>query len=119
MPLLYRVTIELGSYQKPTSELFLLKFTSCVVSFNSIVRRTFPSGHGQYHIRMIPYQDAGFHLPMTSSSNIAMEIDQRFYVEVRAEGVDERQIATILDSCWATPVNIANYPVRWTLISAE
>ncbi|XP_044035416.1 IgGFc-binding protein [Siniperca chuatsi] len=85
----------------------------------SVVRKKLPSGYGQYHMRMIPYQDAGFHFPLTSDRNIEMEIDQRLYVEVRTEGVDERQISTILDSCWATPVNIANYPVRWDLISAE
>ncbi|XP_071318954.1 alpha-tectorin-like [Trachinotus anak] len=85
----------------------------------SIVRKKLPSGRGQYHIRMIPYRDAGFHFPLTSDSNIEMEIDERLYVEVRTEGIDGRQIATILDSCWATPVNDANHPVRWDLISAE
>ncbi|XP_045925641.1 alpha-tectorin-like [Micropterus dolomieu] len=85
----------------------------------SIVRKKLPSGHGQYHMRMIPYQDAGFRFPLTSDRNIEMEIDQRLYVEVRTEGVDERQISTVLDSCWATPVNIASYPVRWDLISAQ
>lgn len=95
--------------------------TSCVVVFFflSVVRKKLPSGRGQYHIRMIPYQDAGFHFPLSSTSNIEMEIDQRLYVEVRTEGIDGRQISTILDSCWATPVNNGNYPVRWDLITAE
>lgn len=87
--------------------------------FHSIVRKKLPSGHGLYHMRMIPYQDPGFRFPLTSNNNIEMEIDQRMYVEVRTEGVDQRQIATILDSCWATPVNVPNYPVRWDLISQE
>lgn len=68
---------------------------------------------------MIPYQDAGFHFPLISNRNIEIEADQRLYVEVRAERVDERQISAVLDSCWATPVNIANYPVRWDLIRAK
>ncbi|XP_076616110.1 alpha-tectorin-like [Chaetodon auriga] len=85
----------------------------------SIVRKKLPSGQGLYHMRMIPYQDAGFRFPLTSDSNIEMEVDQRFYVEVRTEGVDERQISTVLDSCWATPVNVADYPVRWDLITAQ
>lgn len=104
--------------EKATIQSFFLKFP-CVVFCNSIVRKNSPSGHGQYHMRMIPYEDAGFHTPLTSNSNIAMEIDQRFYMEVRVEGVDERQISTIVDSCWATPVNAANYPLRWNLINAE
>lgn len=87
--------------------------------FLSIVRKKLPSGLGQYHMRMIPYQDAGFRFPLTSNGNIDMEIDQRLYVEVRTEGVDAQQISTILDSCWATPVNVAGYPVRWDLITEE
>lgn len=68
---------------------------------------------------MIPYQDANFHYPLTSTTDIEMEVDQKMYVEVRTEGVDPRQISTILDTCWATPVNSADYPVRWDLISEE
>ncbi|XP_069011698.1 alpha-tectorin-like [Embiotoca jacksoni] len=85
----------------------------------SIVRRKLPAGHGQYHTRMIAYQDAGFHFPLTSDRNLEIEIDQRLYMEVRTEGVDPHQISTILDSCWATPVNIASHPVRWDLLIAE
>ncbi|XP_062299212.1 alpha-tectorin-like [Scomber scombrus] len=85
----------------------------------SIMRKKLPSGHGQYHMRMIPYQDAGFRFPLTSNRNIAVEVDQRLYIEVRTEGVDQRQISTILDSCWASPVNSASYPLRWDLITAE
>ena len=51
--------------------------------------------------------------------NLEMETDERLYVDVRAEGVDERQLSTVLDSCWATPVNNASWPVRQDLISAE
>ncbi|CAI5658940.1 unnamed protein product [Oreochromis niloticus] len=48
-----------------------------------------------------------------------MEIDERLYIEVQTQGIDERQISTILDSCWATPVNDASYPVRWDLITTQ
>ncbi|XP_033975485.1 alpha-tectorin-like isoform X15 [Trematomus bernacchii] len=85
----------------------------------SIVSKKLPAGHGQYHMRMIPYQDPAFHFPLTSSRNIEMEIDQIMYVEVRTEGVDGSQISTVVDSCWATPVNLATYPTRWDLLSAE
>lgn len=68
---------------------------------------------------MIPYQDAGFLLPLTSNKNMEMDVDQRLYVEVRAEGVDGRQISTILDSCWATPVKISSYPIRHDLITTK
>ncbi|XP_041830785.1 alpha-tectorin-like isoform X2 [Melanotaenia boesemani] len=85
----------------------------------SIVRKKLPAGQGLYHMRMIPYQDADFRFPLSSERNIEMVVDERFYVEVRTEGVDQRQISTILDSCWATPINMATYPVRWDLIIEE
>ncbi|KAA8581582.1 hypothetical protein FQN60_003163 [Etheostoma spectabile] len=70
-------------------------------------------------MRMIPYQDAGFRFPLTSTRNIEIEIDQRLYVELRTKGADQRQISTVVDSCWATPINLASYPVRWDVINAE
>lgn len=85
----------------------------------SIVNKRHPSGLGHYHLRMIPYRDPGFHFPLTRSRNLEMEIDERLYIEVQTQGIDERQISTILDSCWATPVNDASYPVRWDLITTQ
>lgn len=70
-------------------------------------------------MRMIPYEDEGFMFPFSTNRNIEMEVDDMFYLEVRTEGVDPRQFATVLDSCWATPVNLANYPVRWDLITSQ
>ncbi|XP_014874242.1 pancreatic secretory granule membrane major glycoprotein GP2-like [Poecilia latipinna] len=68
---------------------------------------------------MIPYEDEAFRFPFSTNRNIELEVDEMFYVEVRTEGVDQRQFATVLDSCWATPVNQANYPVRWDLIASQ
>lgn len=85
----------------------------------SLVSKSLLSGVGRYGIRMIPYEDDGYRFPLTSSSKIVMDVDQRFYVEVRAEGLDAQHISTVLDSCWATPINAADNPVRWDLIDAE
>lgn len=87
--------------------------------FCSIVNKRLPSGQGHYNLRMIPFEDASFRVPMTKNRNVEMEIDQRLYIEVQTEGVDDRQFSTILDSCWATPFNDASYPVRWNLITKE
>uniref|UniRef100_A0A7N6FAI2 Uncharacterized protein n=1 Tax=Anabas testudineus TaxID=64144 RepID=A0A7N6FAI2_ANATE len=89
------------------------------VALCSVVRKKLPCGSGQYHLRMIPYQDPDFHVPLTSNSTIHVEIGQLLFMEVQAEGVDESQISTILESCWATPVNDADYPTRSDLISAQ
>ncbi|XP_043959255.1 alpha-tectorin-like isoform X1 [Gambusia affinis] len=85
----------------------------------SILRKKLPIGTGSYRMRMIPYEDEGFHFPFSTNGNIDLEVDEMFYLEVRTEGVDQHQFATVLDSCWATPVNQANYPVRWDLITAQ
>ncbi|KAM4526946.1 alpha-tectorin isoform 4-T4 [Fundulus diaphanus] len=85
----------------------------------SILKRKLPVGTGSYQLRMIPYEDEGFLFPLSTNRNIEMEVDEMFYVEVRTEGVDQHQLSTVLDSCWATPVNQANYPVRWDLIISQ
>lgn len=85
----------------------------------SILRKRLPIGTGSYRMRMIPYEDEGFMFPFSTNRNIELEVDEMFYLEVRTEGVDRSQFATVLDSCWATPVNLANYPVRWDLITSQ
>ncbi|KAI4890925.1 hypothetical protein NFI96_021550 [Prochilodus magdalenae] len=80
----------------------------------SIVHKTLPDGQGMYQVRMIPYQDAAFSHPYNGTEDI--EVDQRIFMEVTVQGVDGRQIATLIDSCWVTPVNDQNYAVRWDLI---
>ncbi|KAF6732039.1 IgGFc-binding protein [Oryzias melastigma] len=96
-----------------------LSMDVAINSLESIVNKRLPSGEGHYSLRMIPYEDPNFQSPLNRNRNLEMEINQRLYIEVLTEGVDERQISTILDSCWATPFNDANYPVRWDLINHE
>ncbi|XP_061564630.1 alpha-tectorin-like [Cololabis saira] len=85
----------------------------------SLLKKKLPVGNGLYHMRMIPFRDPSFLKPYQSDSNIGIRVDERIYVEVRTEGVDGRQLFTLLDSCWATPVDDPNYYVRWDLIIAE
>ncbi|XP_077057396.1 uncharacterized protein LOC143710318 [Siphateles boraxobius] len=80
----------------------------------SIVHRILPAGQGTYRVRMITYQDAEFTHPFTGSVNV--ELDRRIFVEVRVDGVDSRQFASVIDECWATPVNDPHYSLRWDLI---
>ncbi|XP_061564377.1 alpha-tectorin-like isoform X2 [Cololabis saira] len=85
----------------------------------SLLKKKLPVGNGVYHMRMIPFTDSSFLTPYQSNSNIAVKVDDRIYVAVRTDGVDGRQLSTLLDSCWATPVNDPNFHVRWDLIIAE
>uniref|UniRef100_A0A3B4DKV2 ZP domain-containing protein n=1 Tax=Pygocentrus nattereri TaxID=42514 RepID=A0A3B4DKV2_PYGNA len=80
----------------------------------SIVHKTLPDGQGMYQVSMIPFQDAAFSHPYNGSEDIV--VDQRIYVEVIVKGVDSRQISTVIDACWVTPVNDQNFAVRWDLI---
>ncbi|KAK7122255.1 hypothetical protein R3I94_019393 [Phoxinus phoxinus] len=66
---------------------------------------------------MIPYEDDEFTRPFTGS--VDAELDQEMHVEVRVEGVDSRQFALVMDTCWATPVNDPDYSLRWDLILSE
>ncbi|XP_051771242.1 pancreatic secretory granule membrane major glycoprotein GP2-like isoform X2 [Ctenopharyngodon idella] len=80
----------------------------------SIVHRNLPAGQGTYRVRMIPYLDAEFSHPFTGSVNV--ELNKSIFVEVRVDGVDSRQFASVIDTCWATPVNDPHYSLRWDLI---
>uniref|UniRef100_A0A672QKQ0 Uncharacterized LOC107595185 n=1 Tax=Sinocyclocheilus grahami TaxID=75366 RepID=A0A672QKQ0_SINGR len=83
----------------------------------SIVHKTLPAGEGRYQVRMIPYEDDEFTRPFTGK--VDAELDQKMNVEVRVEGVDSRQFASVMDTCWATPVNDPDYSLRWDLIVTE
>ncbi|XP_026104309.1 uncharacterized protein LOC113075866 [Carassius auratus] len=83
----------------------------------SIVHKSLPAGEGRYRVRMIPYQDDEFTRPFTGS--VDAELNQEMHVEVRVEGVDSRQFALVIDTCWATPVNDPDYTLRWDLIVQE
>ncbi|KAM9434734.1 alpha-tectorin [Clarias gariepinus] len=83
----------------------------------SIVHKNLPNGQGMYQVRMIPFEDAGFSHPYSGKAHV--EVGQKIYIGVFVQGVDSRQIATVIDSCWATPTNERNYTVRWDLITRK
>ncbi|KAL7869988.1 hypothetical protein AOLI_G00139760 [Acnodon oligacanthus] len=75
------------------------------------------STEGSYEIRMLPFPNASFIEPY--SGNVTLDVNQEIFVAVEVNGVDKRQIAIVLDSCWATPVNDMNNTHRWPLIVHE
>lgn len=83
---------------------------------HSVVSVDLP-GEGTYQIRMIPYHDTQFTSPY--AGDVQLQVNQQMYVSVEVEGVDRAQIATVLDNCWATPVNESDYHIRWNLIIRE
>ncbi|XP_043093108.1 alpha-tectorin-like isoform X2 [Puntigrus tetrazona] len=87
-----------------------------IIAESSVISQEIP-GQGTYQIRMIPYHDAEFTSPY--EGEVEIQVNQQIYVAVEVEGVDPNQIATVLDNCWATPVNDANNDIRWSLIIRE
>lgn len=83
---------------------------------HSVISQEIP-GQGTYQIRMIPYHDAQFTSPY--EGEVEIQVNQQMYVAVEVEGVDVNQIATVLDNCWATPVNDIDHDIRWSLIIRE
>ncbi|XP_049329873.1 uncharacterized protein LOC111190549 [Astyanax mexicanus] len=81
----------------------------------SVVHKNLPNGQGMYQVRIVPYQDAALSQPYNGSVKIV--VDERIYVGVFVQGVDSRQIATVIDSCWATPERDQHHAVRWDLIT--
>ncbi|KAL6474836.1 hypothetical protein MHYP_G00158760 [Metynnis hypsauchen] len=85
-----------------------------IIPVMSIIHKQLPPGQGMYRVKMIPYEDSGFSQPLQGEVNV--KVNQPLYVSVEVEGVDSRQIALLLDSCWATPVDDPDYYLRWDLI---
>ncbi|XP_035986707.1 LOW QUALITY PROTEIN: alpha-tectorin, partial [Fundulus heteroclitus] len=85
----------------------------------SIVDKKLPVGTGSYRLIMTPYEDEDFLTPFSTNAIIGLEINKVLFVEVKTVGVDEDQLSTILESCWATPENNADHPVRWDLIDSQ
>nr|XP_015224274.1 PREDICTED: alpha-tectorin-like [Lepisosteus oculatus] len=98
------------------SETMSLRFG--IHPLESIVRKKIPSGIGTYQVRLVPYQDPQFSHPFTGSQ-VDLALNQRIYIGVSVSGVDDRQFSSVLESCWATPVNDPFYSIRWNLITHE
>ncbi|KAI4885573.1 hypothetical protein NFI96_027656 [Prochilodus magdalenae] len=75
------------------------------------------STEGSYTIRMMPYPNASYIEPY--SGNVTLDENQQIFVAVDVEGVDGRQIALVIDSCWGTPINNTNSSLFWPLVSKE
>ncbi|XP_048869418.1 alpha-tectorin-like [Brienomyrus brachyistius] len=84
----------------------------------SVLDKILPGGIGEYRVQMTPFLDADFEKPVTAPS-LNLPLNQRLFVGVEVIGMDERQISTVIDSCWATPDADQFNPIRWDLISHE
>lgn len=70
-----------------------------------------------YQISITPYPDSRFLVPY--SGNVTLEMNQQLYIAVKVDEFDSNQIALVLDTCWATPVNQMDFYIHWDLINNE
>ncbi|XP_062399905.1 uromodulin-like [Sardina pilchardus] len=86
-------------------------------TLTSVIHQKLPAAQGTYQVQMTPYKDAGF--TQQFSGNVTGQAEQTLYIAVDLEGVDSRQLSSVLDSCWATPGNDSASSITWDLITHQ
>ncbi|KAI4876869.1 hypothetical protein NFI96_020409, partial [Prochilodus magdalenae] len=69
---------------------------------------------GPFTVQMSAYPNDSFIAPY--SGDIRLDLDQQIFVSVDVTGVDEQQVSTTLEKCWATPSEDITDITRWDLI---
>uniref|UniRef100_A0A667XTE8 ZP domain-containing protein n=1 Tax=Myripristis murdjan TaxID=586833 RepID=A0A667XTE8_9TELE len=72
------------------------------------------SGALAYSVIMNIYTDPEYKHAVNSSTEI--QLNQRMWVELKTEGLDNRTVAMVTDSCWATVQPSSNESLRYNLI---
>ncbi|TNN48969.1 Trace amine-associated receptor 6 [Liparis tanakae] len=72
------------------------------------------SGEWNYNLTMTAYTDPDRMNPIQSSNNIQM--NQKIWVELKTDGLDERIVHVVTDSCWATDQPSPSGSLRYDLI---
>ncbi|XP_041914858.1 pancreatic secretory granule membrane major glycoprotein GP2-like isoform X2 [Alosa sapidissima] len=83
----------------------------------SAIRLKLPAARGTYQVQITPYKDADF--TQQFSGNATGQPEETIYIAVDVEGVDSRQFSSMLDSCWATPINDSTSSINWDLITNQ
>ncbi|XP_076139533.1 pancreatic secretory granule membrane major glycoprotein GP2-like [Alosa pseudoharengus] len=83
----------------------------------STIRLKLPAVHGTYQVQITPYKDADF--TQQFSGNVTGQPEETIYIAVDVEGVDSRQFSSVLDSCWATPINDSTFSINLDLITNQ
>lgn len=86
-------------------------------TYCSAIRPKLSAEQGTYQVQLTPYQDADF--TELFSDFVAEKSDEKIYIAVDVDGVDSRQFSSVLDSCWATPINDPMSSTSWDLITNQ
>lgn len=72
------------------------------------------SGAWNYTLIMNAYTDPG--LTQLVGSGTEVVLNQKIWMELKTEGLDENLVSMVIDSCWATNQPLPNGNVRYDLI---
>ncbi|XP_032438748.1 uncharacterized protein LOC116732578 [Xiphophorus hellerii] len=81
---------------------------------DSSVVQFISSGPWNYSLTMNAYTDA--HRTQAVASNTEVRLNQKIWVELDADGLDESLVAVVMDSCWATDQESASASRKHYLI---
>ena len=86
----------------------------CVCVCCSSVTQTIVSGAWEYTLTMKAYTDASRTQAVSSSTEILL--DQTVWVELKTAGLDDKLVAVVTDSCWATNDKSPTADLKYDLI---
>lgn len=81
---------------------------------SSSVIQQITSGKWKYNLTMKSYTNPDCTEAIHSSTDI--QLDEKIWVELKTEGLDEKMVLVVTDSCWATNQPSSNASLRYDLI---
>ncbi|XP_062245614.1 uncharacterized protein LOC133955001 [Platichthys flesus] len=81
---------------------------------DSSVTQQITSGRWIYNLTMKAFKDPSFKEALQLRTE--MQLDEKLWVELRADGLDDKMVAVVTDSCWATDQPSPNGSLRYDLI---
>lgn len=89
------------------------KYNNSKFSLSS-VKQEISSGQWNFSLSIMAYTDALRHEAI--QANTSMQLDQRVWVEFKAEKVDDQMLSLVTESCWATSQPSPESSLRYDLI---
>ncbi|KAG7219690.1 hypothetical protein INR49_018905 [Caranx melampygus] len=81
---------------------------------SSSMSQQIASGEWSYNLSMTAYSDPDRTQPIESSSDV--QLNDKIWVELKTEGLDENLAVIVTDSCWATDQPSPSGSLRYDLI---
>ncbi|XP_020775894.2 alpha-tectorin-like [Boleophthalmus pectinirostris] len=81
---------------------------------DSSVRQELTAGEWTYNLSMTVYTDKGHKHAVTPDTEI--NLDQTVYLQLEIDGLDEKLLSLVVDSCWASTEPSPNSSLKYSLI---